>query len=88
VEPVSECETLDHLQIYYPGKAADSEQYESSRKTRLQDWEKVFKEDIEVVEGMQRGRRSRAFSGGVFSPVLDTPSHYFAKWVANQLGNS
>jgi choline monooxygenase len=88
VEPVSECETLDHLQIYYPGEAADSDEFESSRKTRFQVWEKVFKEDIEVVEGMQRGRMSRAFSGGVFSPALDSPSHYFAKWLANQLGKT
>ena len=87
VEPISESETLDHLQIYYPGEAADSEEYGFSRETRLQVWSKVFKEDIEVVEGMQRGRMSQGFSGGVFSPALDSPSHYFSKWVANQLGN-
>jgi len=85
VDPVSARETLDHLQLYYLGEAADSEEYESSRETRLRVWSKVFKEDIEVAEGMQRGRMSPAFSGGVFSSALDSPSHYFAKWVANRL---
>ena len=85
VEPIAVDETLDHLQLYYLGDAANSEDYEQSRKTRLEVWAKVFNEDIEVVEGMQRGRRSPAFRGGVFSDVLDKPSHYFAKWVANRL---
>ncbi|MEM7292524.1 MAG: aromatic ring-hydroxylating dioxygenase subunit alpha [Pseudomonadota bacterium] len=85
VEPVSPQRTLDHLQLYYLGEAVAGDAFESAREERLRTWTKVFNEDIGVVEGMQRGRHSPAFSGGVFSPVMDVPSHHFAKWVAQQL---
>jgi len=84
VQPVSAERSLDHLQIYYLGDAADSPDFEAARAHRLEVWAKVFNEDIGVVEGMQRGRHSSAFSGGVFTPIMDKPSHHFAKWVARQ----
>ena len=84
VQPVSAERSLDHLQIYYLGDAADSPEFEAARAHRLEVWAKVFNEDIGVVEGMQRGRHSRAFSGGVLTPIMDKPSHHFAKWVARQ----
>jgi phenylpropionate dioxygenase-like ring-hydroxylating dioxygenase large terminal subunit len=48
----------------------------------LNGWRAVFEEDIRPVEEMQRGRDSTAFDGGAFSPVLDTATHYFHRWVA------
>lgn len=87
VEPVSANQTNDHLKIYYLGEGADHENYESERKVRLDTWVKVFKEDIGVVEGMQRGRNSPAFSGGVFTPVMDEPSRHFARWVSKSVSN-
>ena len=48
-------------------------------------WHEVFLEDVFVVEGMQRGRASPAFSGGVFSPVMDEATHAFHQWVAGRL---
>ena len=85
LEPVTCDRTLDHLQIYYLGDAAESEEFVEERKIRLDTWAKVFNEDIGVVQGMQRGRKSPAFEGGVFTPLMDEPSHHFAKWVASQL---
>ncbi|MFT5111624.1 MAG: choline monooxygenase [Parasphingorhabdus sp.] len=85
VEPIATNKTLDHLQIYYFGDAADSNDFETARQTRLKVWEKVFKEDIGVVEGMQRGRNSPAFDGGLFSSALDRPSHSFTRWVAKKM---
>ena len=85
VEPVTCDRSLDHLQIYYLGDASDDAGLEQARKVRLDTWIKVFKEDIGVVEGMQRGRQSPAFDGGVFTKIMDEPSHHFAKWVANSL---
>ena len=46
-------------------------------------WKKIFKEDIEVVEGMQSGRHAPLYDGGKFSAIMDTPTHHFHKWVAN-----
>ena len=57
---------------------------EGCRQAVMAAWKLVFEEDIFAVEGMQQGRSSPGFNGGVFSPVLDTPSHVFHKWVAQR----
>ncbi len=85
INPVAHDRTVEQLQIYYLDEGADSDLYESSRKGQLEAWTKVFSEDVGVVEGMQRGRRSPAFAGGVLTPVMDKPTRHFSKWVANTL---
>lgn len=50
-------------------------------------WRTVFAEDIQVVEGMQKGRHVKAFDGGKFSAVMDGPTYQFHKWVAKALYN-
>jgi choline monooxygenase len=45
----------------------------------------VFAEDISVVEGMQRGRASPAFDGGLFTPLMDVPTHHFHQWFLSRL---
>ena len=42
-------------------------------------------EDINAVEGMQEGRNSHVYNGGIFSPIMDQPTHQFHKWVAQNL---
>ena len=54
-------------------------------KATLESWRVVFAEDIDAVEGMQNGRRSPGYRGGVFSPVMDNPTHHFHQWVARKL---
>ena len=44
----------------------------------------VFSEDIFAVENMQKGRHSPGFGGGVFSPEMDLPTHFFQQWLATQ----
>jgi len=85
VQPLSAQRSLDHLQIYYLGDAADSPEFEAARAHRLEVWAKVFNEDIGVVEGMQRGRQSSAFKGGIFTPIMDRPSQHFSQWIASRL---
>ncbi len=87
VQPVSAERSLDHLQIYYLGDAADGSDFEAARAHRLEVWAKVFNEDIGVVEGMQRGRKSSAFGGGLLTPIMDKPSQHFASWVAQQVNS-
>ena len=48
----------------------------------------VYKEDIFVVEGMQKGRYANGFDGGRFSPVMDEPTHVFHDWYARKILNS
>jgi choline monooxygenase len=71
------------MHIFYLDDAAESDSHAESRQTTREAWRAVFLEDVGVVEGMQRGRYSPAFTGGAFSPVMDPPTHSFHKWVAN-----
>jgi choline monooxygenase len=85
LEPVAVDRTLEHMELYYVGDAALDDGYAAIRAANLKAWKLVFAEDVGVVEGMQRGRASPAFDGGVFSPVMDVPTHTFHKWAAQRL---
>lgn len=88
LEPISQSATREHLRVYYVGDAATREDYAPARTATLESWRTVFSEDIGAVEGLQRGRRSPAFAGGVFSPIMDAPTHHFHRWVADMLSRS
>ena len=83
--PEAANKTRERLQLMYAGEAALGEQYSERRQNLLEAWSIVFAEDVSVVEGMQRGRASPGFSGGVFSPVLDIPTQHFHNWVSQRL---
>ncbi len=85
VEPLSCGETLEHVRLYYFGEDAVGEQYDETRGNQLESWREVFAEDVAAVEGMQRGRQSPGYDGGVFSPVMDNPTHHFHQWVARRI---
>ncbi|MGB0847000.1 MAG: aromatic ring-hydroxylating oxygenase subunit alpha [Thiolinea sp.] len=84
LQPIANNVTLEKLELTYVGNDAVSDTYAENRDAVLEGWRTVFEEDIFAVEGMQNGRKSPAFSGGVFSPVLDGPTHHFHGWVADR----
>ena len=90
LEPLGPDRTREHFEIYYFDEAALGDAYADLRATNARQWMTVFEEDRGVVEGMQAGRASPAFQGGVFSPVMDGPTHCFHQWMAKALlgGNS
>ena len=75
--------TLERVQIAYVGHAARDDRHAQCREAVLEAWKGVFVEDVFAVEGMQAGRRSPGFDGGVLTPVQDVPTHHFHRWVAN-----
>jgi choline monooxygenase len=85
IEPLGPGKSHEHLEIYYVGAVAAGEEFRPLREVNAAVWRRVFLEDVGVVEGMQRGRASPAFQGGVFSPVMDPPTHCFHRWVASSL---
>jgi choline monooxygenase len=88
LEPLESDKTREHFEMYYVGdESAYSEEYKEIRKKNFLFWQDVMSEDITAIEGMQKGRASPAYNGGNFSPVMDTPTHMFHKWVANNLTN-
>jgi choline monooxygenase len=84
LQPVSAGVTIEKLQLLYVGEEALDEPFKDSREAVLESWRQVFSEDIFVVEGMQKARYSPGFTGGVFSAVMDVPSHHFHQWVAER----
>lgn len=84
IDPVSAEKTIEKLRLYYIGEESLSSEYEACRVATLESWKVVFSEDISAVEGMQKGRHSPGFGGGVFSPEMDLPTHFFQKWLATQ----
>lgn len=84
LHPLAHNQTLEKLELAYVGDEACGDGYAACRCAVLDSWRVVFGEDVFAVEGMQNGRKSPAFDGGVFSPVLDEPTHHFHGWVAEQ----
>ena len=84
LEPLAHDCTRERVQLYFIDEGA-GEAFSEARSKVLEGWREVFAEDIWAVEGMQRGRHSPGFSGGVFSPVMDTPTHSFHCWAARRL---
>ena len=85
LEPVAPDRTIERWRSYFVDEAAEAASFESARCAVRERWAAILAEDVAVVEGMQRGRSSPAFDGGVFAPVLDPPVHHFHRWVARRL---
>ncbi|MEZ5932246.1 MAG: aromatic ring-hydroxylating dioxygenase subunit alpha [Alphaproteobacteria bacterium] len=85
LEPIAQDRTVEHVAIYFAGEQALGDAFAEHRRTLKAMWHEVFAEDVFVVEGMQRGRASPAFEGGVFSPVMDEATHAFHRWAARRL---
>ena len=88
IEPVAQDRSIEHLRLFYVNDEAIGDKHAGSRNITLETWRLVFGEDVDAVEGLQRGRASPGFSGGVFSPVMDNPTHHFHRWVAQKLKNA
>ena len=86
LEPLAFNRTKEHMQMYYIGEeSANGEELKELREENSRFWKDVMLEDVSAIEGMQEGRSSPVYNGGNFSPVMDTPTHQFHKWVANNL---
>ncbi len=85
LEPVACDRTLERMNLYYVGEKPLGEDYARTRQAVQREWLRIWSEDRDIVERMQRGRRSPAFRGGVFSPALDAPTHQFHRWFARRL---
>ena len=86
LEPISNNQTKEHFELYYVGdESASSDEFKDIREKNFVFWQEVMNEDVTAIEGMQNGRNSPAYNGGNFSPVMDTPTLMFHKWVATNL---
>lgn len=82
VTPKGPARSVERLEVFYFDETVRNDSYQKSRETNTKLWETVFLEDQDSVEGLQRGRHSPAYDGGIFSPVMDPPTLAFHQWVA------
>ncbi len=88
LEPIGCDKTIEHIELYYATDPNTQPELQALRNANAAQWKAVFEEDIEVVEGMQRGRHGVLFDGGHFSPAMDGPTHNFHHWIATQIDNA
>lgn len=77
--------TIERTELFYSFPDGARPDLDALKATNATQWKGVLEEDLFVVEGMQKGRHGVHFDGGKFSPVMDTPTYEFHRWVAKQL---
>ncbi len=87
IQPNGPGQTIERFEIFYFDEAVREDAYAAARESNRDLWQSVFAEDQDAVEGMQRGRHSPGFEGGLFSPAMDPPTHAFHAWTARALLN-
>ena len=85
MEPLAPGLTRERVALYFADAEMSGPAYGDMRAALLELWRGIFLEDLEVVEGMQRGRHAPAFDGGRFSPAMEAPTHNFHRWIADRL---
>lgn len=85
--PEAADQTRERLQFFYADQQALTDDFSMRRQSLHEAWRLVFAEDISVVEGMQKGRASAAFDGGLFTPLMDIPTQHFHQWLQQAVSN-
>lgn len=83
--PLAPDRTAERFCFYFAAEAAHA-RFESAREAVREAWSTLNREDISIIESMQRGRASPAFDGGVFSPAWDPPLMHHARLIDRLLG--
>ncbi|NNF79950.1 MAG: aromatic ring-hydroxylating dioxygenase subunit alpha [Rhizobiales bacterium] len=80
--PVAPDETYEELHFFVVGDdAATDAKYARGREELISMWDDLNMEDVELLERLQRGRRSVAFDGSIMSPAWEGPAHELAQQV-------
>ena len=77
--------TREEARIYRVGEESVGDSFSSQRSAQHEFWRSVFQEDVGAVTGMQKGRASIGFDGGVLTPVMESATVAFHHWTAKKL---
>ena len=83
--PISADQTFERMDLYYFQEGATEAKYSALRKANRDRMLEIYEEDRDMVEGMQRGRKSPAFHGGALAPAMDQPAYCFNRIVARSV---
>ncbi|PWR21881.1 aromatic ring-hydroxylating oxygenase subunit alpha [Zavarzinia compransoris] len=85
VTPIDAGHSHERLDFYFVGEAATDAAHAARRAEVLALWAELNRQDIAIVERLHRGRVSRAFEGGCFTPALEAPLHHVQSLVAQMM---
>ncbi len=85
VLPDGPSRTRERFEVFYYDEVVRGSAFDAARTANRNLWQTIFAEDRAAVEGMQRGRASPGFDGGVFSSAMDPATHAFHSWIARTL---
>jgi len=80
--PESATRTLERIEFFFVGDQALDQRFATDREKSVRFITDVNAEDVAIVEAVQRGRHSSAFTGGYFSEAQEATSLQFQKIVA------
>ncbi len=84
--PVAPDRTVEEIHLFVVGdEAASGESLAADRDTLLEMWRDLNGEDVEVLERLQRGRRSPAYDGGRLSPAWERPTQEFGRILLDEM---
>jgi len=83
--PESAERTRERIEFFFVGEESLDERFAAARHTSAEFIANVNTEDLGIIEAVQRGRHSRAFTGGQFSQAQEATSLQFQKIVAAQI---
>jgi choline monooxygenase len=85
IQPQSAGRTRERIEFFFAGDGALAPEHHSGREQSAKFILDVNREDVAIVEEVQRGRISPAFHGGHFSLPQEATSLQFQKMIAAQL---
>jgi choline monooxygenase len=83
--PDSAQRTRERLEFLFVGEEALQDRFRALREKGAEFIANVNAEDVGIVETVQRGRWSSAFTGGQFAPAQEATSLQFQKIVAARI---
>ena len=84
VWPESPDRTREEIRIY-TGDEALAPEHDAAREAIVEGWRELNREDVDVVERLQKGRACPAYDGGTLSPYWDTVTHHFSQLVVRAM---
>lgn len=86
INPLGPDSTQERLALYFVGDEAMQADLNETRASVMKDWSiHVNKQDMGIIEELQKGRASIAFDGGRFVPAQEATSLHLQKMVAKRM---
>ena len=83
--PESPDRTAERIEMFLIGEDAVNPDLQDERQKLMDMLARVNSEDIGICELAQKGRRSEAFTGGVFAPAQEQSTLQFQQLVARKM---